>query len=112
MDISDGLVADLGKLCEASDVGAIVRWDFVPVHGFLKQAYPDDWLNLALNGGEDYELLFTAPLDLVNDVARALDVPVTIIGDIVAGTPQVKVVDQHGTPVSIGRGGWDHFMSQ
>lgn len=112
MDISDGLVADLSKLCEASDVGAIVRRDFVPVHGFLKQAYPDDWLNLALNGGEDYELLFTAPLDLVNDVARSLDVPVTIIGDIVSGTSQVRVVDQHGIPMTIDRGGWNHFMGQ
>ena len=109
MDISDGLVADLGKLCEASDVGATLRSDLVPVHDSLKQAYPDDWLSLGLSGGEDYELLFSAPAGLMGDVAEAVEVPVTVIGDIVAGRPGVSVVDQDGAPVTVERGGWDHF---
>jgi thiamine-monophosphate kinase len=60
IDISDGLAADLGHVCAASKVGAIVRVNAVPVHPLMKEALGNDALGLALTGGEDYELLFTA----------------------------------------------------
>ncbi len=60
IDISDGLVADLGHVCAASKVGATVRVNAVPVHPLMKEAFGKDALGLALTGGEDYELLFTA----------------------------------------------------
>ena len=60
MDISDGLVDDLGKMCAASGVGAVVRAERVPTDRSLRRAYPHEYLELALTGGEDYELLFTA----------------------------------------------------
>ena len=110
MDVSDGLVNDLTKICVASGAAAIVHADDVPADEYLKKAYPNDWLGLALGGGEDYELLFTAPQSVMHKVAHSLDIPVAIIGDIVEGPPRVEVVDGAGNPVSVERGGWDHFQ--
>ena len=109
LDISDGLVDDLAKMCKASGVGAVIHMDAVPADNFLKTAYPEDWLTLALGGGEDYELLFTAPPELMDAVAAQLEVPVSIIGDVVEGPPQVTVLDQKGNAVNVEHGGWDHF---
>lgn len=83
MDISDGLMGDLTKLCEASGVGAVVRGNEVPVSDALRLQVPDRWLSLALTGGEDYELLFTGREETVREVSDGVDVPVTIIGEIV-----------------------------
>ena len=109
MDISDGLVDDLRKLCDASAVGATVRANQVPVDDILKRAFPDAWLSLALGGGEDYELLFTAPSHIVDGVATELDVPVSVIGEIVDGPRDVRVIDSRGEVVPVQLGGWDHF---
>ena len=112
MDISDGLVDDLTKLCRASEVGAVVRADQVPVDDVLRNAYPENWLELALSGGEDYELLFTAPSELMDRVASVLDVQVSVIGEVVEGPPDVTVLDRLGNAISVERGGWDHFPHQ
>ena len=109
IDISDGLVGDMEQVCKASGVGASVRADQVPADEFLKEAYPDEWLDLALSGGEDYELLFTAPSDVMERTVDALDVPVSVIGQIVEGSPQVRVLDQDGRAIAVEHGGWDHF---
>ena len=111
MDISDGLVADLEKLCQASGVGAVVHSESIPVDDVLKRAYPDSWLDLALSGGEDYELLFTAPGELTDEIGSKLDVPVSIIGDIVEEPPEATVLDPEGNPIVVEQGGWDHFRS-
>ena len=108
IDISDGLVDDLGKFCAASGVGADLRADQVPVDYRLKRAFPDDWLSLALSGGEDYELAFTASAETVTEAARKLDATVTQIGQVRAGSG-VRVLNAHGDEISVGRGGWDHF---
>ena len=107
MDVSDGLLDDLGKMCRASGVGAVVRSDLVPVDEHLRRAFPDDWLSLAVSGGEDYELLFSAPQDVVEAVAKGLDV--TVIGDTVEDSRQVSLLDRHGQPVRNVAQGWDHF---
>ena len=109
IDVSDGLVDDIQKLCKASGVDAVVQSDLVPVDSVLRGAYPDDWLDLALGGGEDYELLFTAPADVMDRAMAALDVQVSVIGEVVEGTDDVRVVDREGSPVKVARGGWDHF---
>ena len=109
IDVSDGLVDDLRKLCKASGVGARVYSDRVPADEFLRRAYPDDWLSLALSGGEDYELLFTAPPEVLDEVAQLLDVPVSAIGEVVDGPPEVTVLDKKGRPIAVEHGGWDHF---
>lgn len=110
MDISDGLVGDLTKLCDASEVGAVVRGHDVPVSDVLIQRFPNDWLSLALTGGEDYELLFTGREETVRQVSKAVDVPVTIIGEVVEASRGVAVVNADGREVKSDRGGWDHFM--
>lgn len=110
MDVSDGLMDDLSKLCKASKVSAVVNSSKVPAHESLKQAFPQDWLELALGGGEDYELLFTAPRKVIDKVIKGLPGKVAVIGEIVAGRAgEVKVVDEQGRAVSLAKGGWDHF---
>lgn len=114
MDVSDGLVDDLGKLCAASGTAAVVRSDRLPASDELRDTFPDEWLSLALGGGEDYELLFTAPPQLMESVVTALEMPATVIGEIVAGDGddagrRVAVIDADGRPVEVARGGWDHL---
>ena len=109
IDVSDGLVDDLGKLCRASGVGAAIHLDRVPADDFLKRAFPDECIEMALGGGEDYELLFTGPQAVVDRVVHALDIPVSIIGEVVPGPPRVTVLDGEGREVAVQRGGWDHF---
>ena len=109
MDISDGLVDDLGKLCRASGVHAQIHTPNLPVDARLKAAFPADWLTLALGGGEDYELLFTAPPEVMRKAAQATDAPITVIGEILAGEPGVTVLDARNEPLDIASGGWDHF---
>ena len=112
LDVSDGLLADLGKLCDASGVGAVVYSALVPVDSYLKAAYPADCLTLALGGGEDYELLFAAPSATMDRAVSALDVPVTVIGEIVEGPPRVRVLAEDGQEMPMQRGGWDHFRHE
>ena len=111
MDISDGLVGDLTKLCEASGVGAVVRGGDVPVSDALRSRFPDRWLSLALTGGEDYELLFTGREEAVSEVGQAVDVPVTVIGEIVEASRGVSVLGADGMTIDAERGGWDHFAT-
>ena len=109
IDVSDGFLDDLRKLCEASEVGAQIRSDWAPADDFLRRAFPDDWLTKALSGGEDYELLFTAPASVLETVMPKMGVPVSVIGDIVEGPPNVRVQDGDGNTVEIENGGWDHL---
>ena len=109
IDISDGLVADLGKLCKASGVSAVVDANDLPVDDHLRQAFPDRWLPLALAGGEDYELLFTAAPALMAELHQALDVRTTTIGEVAEGPPQVTVLDENGAPIDVEHLRWDHF---
>ena len=110
MDVSDGLADDLAKLCAASGVAAVLRADKVPAEPALRAVFPDDWLDLALYGGEDYVLLFTAPPETMAAVTNLLADSAAIIGEIVDGKPgTVTVLDADGIPRVRGGAGWDHF---
>ncbi len=113
MDVSDGLVADLAKLCAASGLSAVVRAERVPASSALKTAFPDDWLNMALGGGEDYELLICANIwTMKQALYRWGNLDPTVIGKIEpyrAGKPRVRVLDEGGKPVAVESGGWEHF---
>ncbi len=109
MDVSDGLVADLAKLCEASGVSAVVRADSLPIDERLAGAFPERCMTMALEGGEDYELLFTAPADVVERAETEIAAPVTVIGEIREGDAGVEVRDGRGETLRVGAGGWDHF---
>lgn len=112
MDISDGLADDLSKLCRASGVSARLFADRIPVHPLLKQAFPDRYLELALNGGEDYLLLFTAAAELMAQVLPQLPKAASVVGEVTEGNPgQVVIVDASGAETVAGRGGWDHYGS-
>lgn len=110
MDVSDGLLDDLGKLCEASSVAGILHLESVPVHPALKEAFPEHYRAFALGGGEDYELLFTAPPEVMGRVLHLMGVGATVIGEIVEGKPgSVTLLGPDGLPVAPPEGGWDHF---
>lgn len=113
IDISDGLIADLGHICEASKVGAKIKVVQLPVHPMVKVNFPD-YHELALYGGEDYELLFTADKNIIVQVRKALNYPITIIGDIVEeGLPdRVTLLDHKGNTIPASNRGWEHFRSE
>jgi thiamine-monophosphate kinase len=109
MDISDGLVDDLGKLCRASRVGAQIHTPMIPVEDRLKAIFPSSWLNLALSGGEDYELLIAARESVIRSAQGVISTPIAIIGEIVEADAGLTVLDAGGKPLNISAGGWDHF---
>jgi thiamine-monophosphate kinase len=110
IDTSDGLLADLRHICEASRVSARVVTDYIPVHETVKQNFREDALSIALGGGEDYELLFTGSAGTIEAIKQELSCPVSVIGEITAGQPgEIGLVDAAGSPVKIGRSGWTHF---
>ena len=84
MDVSDGLVADLGKLCAASGAGAMVNGAGVPVAPELSEVFPGEALRMALDGGEDYQVLFAGPPAAVERAAVAIE-GVAVIGEITSG---------------------------
>ena len=108
IDVSDGLLGDLEKLCLASGVGAQLHSDRVPIHPAVSESFGNEALKLALTGGEDYELIFTAPQKIVNVIKRKLKCPVTVIGEIVKDR-DVMVLDEDGNEFSFNTAGWDHF---
>jgi len=115
IDISDGLVADLGHLCKASQVGAVVKADAIPIHPEVRAAFPQECLGFALAGGEDYELLFTASEEVIGRVRTSIersghdaDCPIAVIGEITR-KGGVTVVDREGRPLAADEQGWDHF---
>jgi len=112
IDISDGLIADLTHICEASKVSAEIQIDRVPVHPLVKAHFPD-YQELALHGGEDYELLFTASKTVTGQVSQALDCPVTVIGNIKEESPpqRVNLVDNEGNVIPYNKRGWEHFKN-
>jgi thiamine-monophosphate kinase len=107
MDISDGLVADLGHLCEASGVAAVVESAKLPLSDAAGGALTREprLIEAILGGGDDYELLFTAPASAAIALRRY---PVTAIGRIVAGKG-VTVLDAAGKAIRFKRGGYTHF---
>jgi thiamine-monophosphate kinase len=116
IDVSDGLLADLGHLCERSALAAMVEWEALPRSALLRSYAADPVTPSALlAGGDDYELCFTAPVSRRSAVLRVgarARVPVTRIGRMVrppAGAIGVVVIDGDGLPLRIAQRGFDHF---
>ena len=112
LDVSDGLVADLTHLAKASGVGAVVRSDDVPLSPAAQAVLAADPAALitVLTGGDDYELVFTAPPDrlpAIHDAAARTDTQVHVIGTIVADQG-VGVLGLDSLPLDMGRGGYRH----
>ena len=111
IDVSDGLIDDMSKLCKASGVAASLEAGCIPVHPSLKKVFPHQYLEKAFAGGEDYELLFTAPGELMERVIPLLGPDSAVIGKIVDGEAgQVEVIDPAtGQQLRTPHSGWDHF---
>ncbi|MDP2880532.1 MAG: thiamine-phosphate kinase [Azonexus sp.] len=116
IDVSDGLLADLGHIAERSGCAAAVKLVQLP-HLPKGESYDADLRRIALEcqltGGDDYELCFTAPGTqslTIAKIAATLELPLWCIGEMVAGpTGEVTVLDPDGKPVDFGRKGYDHF---
>ena len=115
VDVSDGLLADLGHVCARSHVAARIDVDALPASAVLREAFGEaDRIALQASGGDDYELCFTAPADAGADigaVSAQLGLRITRIGRIVAGEG-VHPVDAKSQPWSSPRRGYDHFAEQ
>ncbi len=98
IDISDGLSTDLNHICEESGVGAAIYSSAIPI---AHSATFDD----ALNGGDDYELLFTSAKRVPKEIAG---VPITEIGEVTK-RPDMRIQDHHGKTKNLKPGGWQHF---
>jgi thiamine-monophosphate kinase len=112
MDVSDGLVQDLGHLCRAAGLGATIESVMVPLSAPASAAGPS-WLADRLTGGDDYEVLMAVPPKRVPALrAAAGDLKVTRIGHFHSTTglvPPVTVLDALGVPMALPTGGWSHF---
>jgi thiamine-monophosphate kinase len=115
MDLSDGLLGDLPKLLAASGVTAILNEGKIPVAAAVRALFPGEWVDLALRGGEDYELLFTAPRHKWNAIEGAIEQAggtVTAIGEVLGrrpGTPSIELIGFDGTRRTGSLGAFDHF---
>ncbi len=113
IDISDGLISDLKHICQASQVSARIEVDRLPVQPAVRANFGERALELALSGGEDYELLFTASAEVVDKVTAAASLPVTVIGEIMADrVGEITLVDGKGNPVNLPKEGWEHFTTR
>ncbi len=115
MDLSDGLFGDLPKILEASGVAARIDEDAIPIPAAVRALFPDRWFEMATRGGEDYELLFTAPLDRFAAIATAaieVNATVTPIGEIAEATAcesRLVLRQVDGTLAPVSTGAFDHF---
>ncbi|MFQ6058852.1 MAG: thiamine-phosphate kinase [Anaerolineae bacterium] len=119
IDLSDGLASDVGHICQRSQVGVRIWAQRLPISpatrvvAALARRDPLDW---ALAGGEDYELLFTAPPEAVEPltaaVVEATGTPVTTVGEIVPPSEGRVLVQADGRTTALEAVGWDHFRER
>jgi thiamine-monophosphate kinase len=114
IDVSDGLLADLGHILDASQVGAVIEAAALPLSEPFRRALAQEpaLLDLALAGGEDYELLFTVQPEReagLAEFAGSVGVPVTRLGKVTAPQEGLIVIDRDGRPIEPRKTGYDHF---
>ena len=117
IDISDGLLADLGHICENSAVAARIKLDALPISSELQRYAGDQAHTYAANGGDDYELCFTVPESAAAGLEQRFyqcGLRCTSIGQIIKSIEGVGVqcVDSDGTTLAIPRSGYEHFAKQ
>ena len=117
-DVSDGLLTNLETICDRSGHSAYVNTTWVPVDPELINVFPESALSMALSGGEDYELLFTAPPYIMTKLQGQLDDGIHIIGTVESNQDHwssskmrnaIFLFDGDGNSVELPDPGWDHF---
>jgi thiamine-monophosphate kinase len=111
IDVSDGLSTDLGHLCRASALCAEIEQAALPIHPLALKLGAKAALDVALNGGEDYELLFAASA-AVKMPSSLAGVPITRIGSLTprrAGRAMMTLLTPNGRREELRPGGWEHF---
>ena len=110
MDLSDGLMSDLPKMCAKSGVEARVSIGKLPVSGDVREAFGPEAVTLALTAGEDYELLVAGSRGVLERASEQIAIPLTIIGEMVDGQAgEVTLLDDDGLAVESPKSGWEHF---
>ncbi|OGP74022.1 MAG: thiamine-phosphate kinase [Deltaproteobacteria bacterium RBG_16_49_23] len=115
IDVSDGLLSDTLHIIEESKVGARIWEDRIPLSGPYRRwvsTYSKDPYRIALSGGEDYELLFTASPKRkagILSLARSLAIPITHVGEIIPEKERLHLIRKDGKEISPRRFGFDHF---
>jgi thiamine-monophosphate kinase len=115
IDVSDGLLQDLGHICKASGVGAVIWEENLPRSHAYRALAGENGSLWALAGGEDYELLFCARRRgraAIQRLAKSAGVPITPIGACVAATAGIRVLDRNGKNVKPPARGHDHFSQR
>lgn len=115
IDISDGLLQDLGHICEASGTGAVVWQESVPVSPACQRLAGARAIHYAVTGGEDYELLFSLrrrDRGRLDKIARRLGVPITRIGQCVPASKGITLAGANGDTLSTSQVGHDHFKNK
>lgn len=114
IDLSDGLLGDLEHILRASAAGAVIEIESIPLSDRFRSDLDNDpdLMELALAGGEDYELLFAASAEHQDAIAAISDrtaVPICRIGTIVSGTGRIRLIGPHGEVPLPARRGYKHF---
>ena len=112
IDISDGLIADLGHICKASGVRSDIQTKLLPIHQELHQLWPQQAVDWALSGGDDYQLCFTVPqsrCEIVNQWIDAGEFDATMVGQILAPDNSKNLVIVDGSASADIKRGFDHF---
>ncbi|HEY8101785.1 MAG TPA: thiamine-phosphate kinase [Burkholderiaceae bacterium] len=113
IDISDGLIGDLGHILKASRLGATLDVDALPAGPMLEMQSPDIQRRFTLAGGDDYELCFTATAtqrDAILAAAQSAGTPVTRVGTVET-SPGLRLIDAAGKPLDLQLTSFDHFTS-
>lgn len=111
LDISDGLVADLQHICDASDLGAVIYVEDLPLSAALRSHdNPEEVRHWALAGGDDYELCFTVAPEQMPDIAMLIaqgKLQATVVGEMIAGS--AVICELEGEPFVLAQTGYQHF---